>query len=278
MTQLRQASGGVTGRPYGQVVRTAVCIPPFTDPVTVTAMAVEAEEAGWDGVFVWDHVVLLPDQRLDVHDPWVLLGAAAARTERVVLGTLVTPLARRRPWMVARHLITLDHLSGGRAVLGVGLGEPPDADFAAFGDPADARTRAVVLDDALTLLDGLLRGPVDHHGPYFDVTAELLPRPVQSPRPPIWVAAVEPHRRPLARAVRWDGVVPIGQRDLLRPGELVAYLDGVERPASWDVVANWAPGVPADEYADAGATWLVEGIWPQGDWVRELRDRIGKGP
>lgn len=259
-------------------MQTAVSIPPFTDAATLLAMVVEAEQAGWDGAFFWDHLVWDATLGLDVHDPWVLLGAAAARTERIRLGTLVTPLARRRPWVVARHLITLDHLSAGRAVLGVGLGEPPDADFADFGDPDDRAERAVLLDDGLAVLDGLLRGPVDHQGPRYRVRNELRPRPVQQPRPPIWVAAVAPHRRPLARAARWDGVVPLGQTAVLTPAELAGYLDVVERPAGWEVVAFWAPEVPPAEYRDAGASWLVDGAWPTGDWVDDLRGRIRKGP
>ena len=259
-------------------MRTAVCLPPFTDPGTLVAMAAEAEQAGWDGVFLWDHVVLVPDMRLDVHDPWVLLGAMAQVTERVTLGTLVTPLARRRPWMVARHLITLDHMSGGRATLGVGLGDPAESDFAAFGDPADARERARLLDEGLTVLDGLLRGPLAHEGERFQVDSELLPRPVQQPRPRIWVAGVAPHRRPLARALRWDGLVPIAQGDLLTPAQLAEYLDGVDRPEGWDLVANVAPGTAFEDYEAVGATWVVEGAWPVGDWVADLRDRITAGP
>jgi alkanesulfonate monooxygenase SsuD/methylene tetrahydromethanopterin reductase-like flavin-dependent oxidoreductase (luciferase family) len=260
-------------------MRTAVNLPPFTDPASLVAMAVEAEQAGWDGVFLWDHMVLSPAMRLDVHDPWVLLGAMAARTERVRLGTLVTPLARRRPWVVARHVITLDHLSGGRAVLGVGLGEPGDADFAAFGDPGGRTDRAEVLDEALALLDGLWRGPVEHRGRHFTVETDLLPRPVQRPRPPVWVAAVAPHRRSLARAQRWDGVAPLGpDAGPITPEQLYGYLAGVDRPAGWDVVATWAPGVPVAEYEDAGATWVVDGAWPVGDWVDDLRGRIRSGP
>lgn len=255
-----------------------VSIPPFTDAATLVDIAVDAETAGWDGAFLWDHLVLVPDLRLDVHDPWTLLGAMAARTERILLGTLVTPVARRRPQVLAKHVTTLDHLSGGRAALGVGLGEPPDADFEAFGDPGSVRDRATRLDEGLTVLDGLLRGPVDHRGEHFRVTSDLLPRPVQQPRPPIWVAAVAPHRKPLERALRWDGVVPLASMQPPTPEQLSAYLDGVDRPPGWDVVTMWAPGAPLDEYEAAGATWLVEGTWPQGDWVGDLRARVRKGP
>jgi alkanesulfonate monooxygenase SsuD/methylene tetrahydromethanopterin reductase-like flavin-dependent oxidoreductase (luciferase family) len=271
-------SGAVTGWSYGSGVRTGVSLPPFTDPGTVVALAVEAEQSGWDGVFVWDHLVFQRQSRIDVHDPWILLAAMAQATERVRLGTLVTPLARRRPWVVAKQVTTLDHVSGGRAILGVGLGEPADDDFAAFGERAERAHRASLLDEGLTVLDGLLRGPFAHAGEHYRVDSELLPRPVQRPRPPVWVGATAPHRRPLARATRWDGVVPLTGFEPPTPGELSDYLAGVERPPAWDVVAMWAPGVPLDEYAAAGATWLVEGCWPMGDWVVDLRARIAAGP
>jgi alkanesulfonate monooxygenase SsuD/methylene tetrahydromethanopterin reductase-like flavin-dependent oxidoreductase (luciferase family) len=261
-------------------MRTAVSIPPFTDATTVVDMAVEAEQAGWDGVFLWDHLVWDKNRRLDVHDPWALLGAIAARTERVVLGTLVTPLARRRPWIVAKHVHTLDHLSGGRVVLGVGLGEPGDADFADFGDPGGRRERAAVVDEALPLVDGLRGGaPVRHHGAHYDVESQLRPGPVQQPRPPIWVAAISPYRRPLARALRWDGAAILSMPEgVIRPDALAAYLEGIERPPGWDVVAGCAPGVPAGEYADAGATWVFDSLDPHANWVDELRTRINHGP
>ena len=169
-------------------MRFGLSIPPFTDVATLVTMARDAETAGWDGVFLWDHLQWERITDLDIHDPWVLLGALASQTSRVRLGTMVTPLSRRRPWVVAKHLTTLDHLSGGRAVLGVGLGAPADAEFAAFGDEAGDRARAALLDEGLDLLDGLLRGRVQHEGPQFHVEARLRPGPVQDPRPPIWVA------------------------------------------------------------------------------------------
>ncbi len=261
---------------YVAEMKYAVNIPPFTDPAVVVEIARHAEAAGWDGVFVWDHVQWSGDHP-DVHDPWVLLGAIAQVTERVQIGTLVTPLPRRRPWVLAKQLTTLDHLSEGRAVLGVGLGAPDDLDFGDLGDVADPRTRGAMLDEGLTVLDGLLRGPFQHSGEHYTVDADLRPTPVQRPRPPIWVAGVVPNRKPLARARHWDGVVPIGSREKLTPDGLASYLGEAPQPG-WDVVAPWAPGVPAQEYADAGATWLVESTWPVGDWVQEFHDRVRRDP
>lgn len=260
-------------------MRYAVNIPPFTDPITVVELARSAESAGWDGVFLWDHLIWSESSPPEVHDPWVLLGAIAAATERVRIGTLVTPLTRRRLQVVAKHLLTLDHLSNGRVGFGVGLGEPPVADFSAWGDEADPRTRGAMLDEGLEVLDGLLRGDdVQHDGEHVTAHGQLRPGPVQSPRPPIWVAGVVPNQRPLRRARRWDGVVPIGSRELLTPDTLSSYLGG-ETPDGWDVVSSWAPGVPAQEYADAGATWLVESTWPTEEgWVEEFRARIQQDP
>lgn len=260
--------------------RCLVNIPPFTDAATVVALAVEAEAAGWDGVFVWDHLQWSPEVRPPVHDPWVLLGAIALATERVRIGTLVTPLTRRRLQVVAKHLLTLDHLSAGRVTFAVGLGEPQQEDFADFGDEDDPKTRGVMLDEGLLVLDQLLRGvPVDHEGDHYRVRAELRPGPVQQPRPPIWVAGVAPNRRPLERARRWEGVAPMTRGELMTPAGLSAYLDGVDGSADgWDVVSPWAAGHSAQEYADSGATWLVQSTRPIGDWVDEFRARVQAGP
>ena len=179
--------------------------------------------------------------------------------------------------MVAKQLTTLDHLSGGRALLGVGLGDGDD--FGHFGEEEDKRARAEMLDEGLDLVVKLLSGePVVHEGHHYRVEAHLLPPPVRRPRPPVWVAAVAPHRRPLRRAVRWDGVVPIGFDHYLTPDALASYLSGVDHPPGWDVVASAVPGVPAAEFADVGATWLVISEWPAGDWYTSLRRAVRAGP
>src|SRR4051794_28010242 len=239
-------------------MRFAVSIPIFTDPRVIVDLGVEAESAGWDAVFLWDHLQWDTHLGLDVHDPWALLSAMAVRTERVLLGTAVTPLARRRPWVLAKQVVTLDHLSGGRAVLGVGLGEPGDADFGVFGDEPDRAGRARIVDDGLPLLDSLLRGdPVVHHSDHYDVEAQLRPPPVQRPRPRIFIAGTHPYRRPLARALQWDGYIPISYTALLTPEEIATFLDGVERPAGWDVYIAGAPGHSVADYEAAGVTWMV---------------------
>src|SRR5947208_17025602 len=95
-----------------------VSMPNAGDPAVLVDLAVEVERAGWDGYFLWDHVQMRPSLPL-THDPWVLLGAMAVRTERIRLGTMVTPVPRRRPWKLAKEIATVDHLSGGRMILGV---------------------------------------------------------------------------------------------------------------------------------------------------------------
>ncbi|MFC6015838.1 LLM class flavin-dependent oxidoreductase [Plantactinospora solaniradicis] len=258
-------------------MRYAISIPPAGPPADLVACAVAAEHAGWDAFFLWDHVY--GSDGMPLHDPWVLLGAIGAATDRVRLGAMVTPLARRRPWKVAKEVITLDQLTGGRVVVGVGLGIP-DSDFTAFGESADPRTRAATLDEALVVLDGLLRGAeVDHAGPRFQVRARLTPGSVQRPRPPIWVAATWPHRRPLARAARYDGVFALGRDAVggLTPDQ-VAEVRAILGPDR-DIVLPYDPAVPIDEHAAAGVTWSVIGPdEPSGDWLAALRRRIEAGP
>lgn len=265
-----------------------VSIPNMGSVDQLVDLAVTAERAGWDGVALWDHLQFLRDAHLDVHDPWVLLGAIAGATERVRLGTLVTPLARRRPQVVSKELVTLDHLSGGRAFLGVGLGEPAADEFAAFGEPAGDRARADRLDESLAVLDRLVRGEaVRFEGEAVQIDAHLLPASVQRPRPPVWVSGKWPNRRPMRRAARWDGAVPIGPGgDPLPPAalaEAAAYV-AAEREelgltGPFDLLATRMDGTPADAYAAIpGVTWIVESVWPMGAWQTLLRERIEAGP
>lgn len=191
-------------------MRYAISIPNFgdwADPRTMIGLAREAEAAGWDGFFLWDHIRFRATP-LAVYDPWVLLAAIAAGTERLLIGPMVTPLPRRRPWVVARQAITIDHLSGGRLMLGVGLGEPVDVELGAFGEPVDLKVLAARLDEGLAILDGLWSGEeFSFEGTHYRLAPmTFLPRPVQRPRIPIVVAGYWPHKRPIRRAARWDGM------------------------------------------------------------------------
>jgi alkanesulfonate monooxygenase SsuD/methylene tetrahydromethanopterin reductase-like flavin-dependent oxidoreductase (luciferase family) len=263
-------------------VKRAVSMPNMADPATIVSLAVLAEEVGYDGVFLWDHVVYGDFSELPMFDPWVLLGAMAGATSRVRLGTLVTPLSRRRPWRVAQEVATLDHLSAGRAVLGVGLGWPPEEEFERFGERSDDALRAEMLDEGLDLVNALWSGEhVQHDGDHFNVDATMRPPPVQQPRVPVWVAGFWPGTRPFERAARWDGVCPLKKVSemtevpLLRPDELAACVEYVrdrrDTSAPFDVVvsAHWEH--TPDEYADAGATWLVTGTSLEATWPDQLR-------
>jgi alkanesulfonate monooxygenase SsuD/methylene tetrahydromethanopterin reductase-like flavin-dependent oxidoreductase (luciferase family) len=228
----------------------------FADPRWLAARAADAEAAGWDGFFLWDHV----DYRggpWPFADPWVALAAMAAATERLRLGTLVTPLTRRRPQVLARQTVTIDHLSGGRLVLGVGLGADRSRELSAFGEETDDRVRGAMLDEALELLTALWSGErVDHRGEHYLADGvQFLPVPVQRPRIPIWVGAVGNRRPPWRRAVRYDGVFPIR----IGPDELAALLGELEIPSGFDVVTESRDG-PWSAFADAGATWWLHGF------------------
>lgn len=245
----------------------------FADTRWVAARAADAEAAGWNGFFLWDHV--------DYHggpwpfaDPWVALTAMAAGTERIRLGTLVTPVTRRRPQVLARQTVTLDHLSGGRLVLGVGLGADRSRELSAFGEETDDRIRGAMLDEALELLTALWSGVrVDHRGEHYLADGvQFLPPPVQRPRIPIWVGAVGHRRAPWRRAVRYDGVFPIR----IRPDELPALLRAVDLPPGFDVVTEGRDGTPA-AFADAGAAWWLHGFDAK-DPDAQVRRVVDAGP
>jgi len=274
-------------------MRWAITVPNFGEYADVrrtAALAADAERAGWDGFFVWDNVHETFPAAQPMADPWVLLAAIALTTERVRIGTMVTPLARRRPWKLARETVTIDHLSQGRLTLGVGLGSPPGEEFAAFGEDPDDRVRAAKLDEGLDVLTGLWSGErFSYAGAHYELTdVEFRPSPVQQPRIPVWVAQTYPNRRPLRRAARWDGVAPIHsdpETMFASPAQVadvaghVAELRRSTAPFDVSVPVVLPPdpaaaATLADEYRDAGATWLLVGGWS----FDEIRARIDAGP
>lgn len=259
------------------------------DPQVLVELVREAEDAGWDGFFLWDHLQLMSIE--PTVDPWVALGAMAQATRRIRLGTLVTPLPRRRVVKLAREAVTLDRLSNGRAILGIGAGGPSLPEYTAFGDEGDPKVRAAMLDEGLELLAALWSGkPVQHEGAHYRAETQGFQPPVQRPRIPIWVAATWPFRKPMRRAARWDGVVPIipdaitGK--MMAPDDLaklVAYVHE-QRDASgpFDVVqygmtADASDTEPVQAYADAGVTWWVESITTTST-LESTRERIRSGP
>lgn len=269
------------------------------DPRTLAGFAAAAEEAGWDAVFVEDYIVYQNRQDLPAYDPWVALAAMAAATSRVRLGTMVTPLARRRPWKLARETVTLDQLSQGRLTLCVGSGDPTDFTYAAFGEETGARARAGLLDEGLDVLAGLWSGqPFRYDGRHFRVTeVTLLPRPVQQPRIPVWIGGAFPNPGPMRRAARWDGAClypaagPGSSADSEEPLS-AEHVAAIRRFAEahrtgdgpFDIVAGGPQRGPdagrtrelIRQCAQAGATWFSEWI-PPGE-PATMRAAVTRGP
>jgi alkanesulfonate monooxygenase SsuD/methylene tetrahydromethanopterin reductase-like flavin-dependent oxidoreductase (luciferase family) len=283
----------------------AVSIPAFgdfSDPRELAELAHDAEAAGWDGFFIWDHIIFDPSFH-PIVDPWVGLAAVALSTSRIRLGPMVTPLPRRRPWKLAREAVTLDRLSHGRLILGVGIGDPAQWEYGFFGEPTDAKVRAQMLDEGLEILMGLWGGEMfSFQGQHYQLQEmRFLPRPLQSPRVPIWVAGWWPNKPPFRRAARWDGVVPGGRNGPLSPGdlrEISAYIaEHRTSPAPFDLVCSGATAgdSPAQDativapFIEAGATWWIEDVspwrfgwgweeqWPP-DATKLMRERVRRGP
>ncbi len=231
----------------------------FADPRAVVELAIAAEASGWDGLFLWDHIWRPPERSRSVGDAWVTLAAVAARTSRMRIGPMVVPLARRRPQKVARESVALDHLSGVRLTLGVGLGVDTGGELQRFGEVADDVERGVVLDEALAVLLALWSGEeVDHGGAHFTVDgARFQPAPLQQPRIPVWGAVRgTAGPRPLRRAAQLDGIFPVGatseqvKRMLGVIGHHRGSIDGFD-------VAVLDTGDGADDLAALGATWTI---------------------
>jgi len=277
------------------------CFGNGVDAAVVAEWALAAERAGWDGFFLWDHLFAFDDGPVETVDPWIALTAAACATSRIRLGTLVTPLPRRRPVVVARQTATLDRLSGGRLTLGVGTGAFP-FEWEYVGDEADHRTRGEMLDEHLGLLDRLWTGePVHHEGRHYrtagpEWSAICYPPPAQQPRIPVWVGGTWPGTKPFVRAARWDGVVPMrldGQwqvADTAAVAERMGSLRQVPGPFDLAVPGESDGRDPRRtdvhrQHAEAGATWWIEAIHPWRKdlgaglpWPAAARQRIDAGP
>lgn len=266
---------------------------PYGDARTAADFAFEAERAGWDGFFVWEPVW--------GYDAWILLTAAAMRTERIRLGTMITPLSRMRPWKLASETMTLDRLSNGRVILAVGLGAV-DTGFEAFGEVTKRKTRAELLDEGLEVLTGLWHGqPFNHDGKQYTIKPSVHfppPPPVQQPRIPIWVVGAWPRMKSMRRVLRYDGLLPNVMDD---SGQHVRMTPDHVRDMKKFVDANRSAVTPFDivvegktlgddreqaakiikPWIDAGATWWIEAMWDtldQSDRLTPVLTRIKQGP
>ena len=263
-------------------MRYALFVPPFdelADPALVASLAADAEEAGWDGFFVWDHITYRePVQALA--DPWVTLAAVAAATSRIRLGPMVTPLPRRRPVKVARETATLDLLSQGRLVLGVGIGGDRSRELSGTGEQTVDKVRGQMLDEALEVLRAAWSGePVHHRGEHYLVDGiRFLPTPVQRPGPPVWVAMRYGNAAPLRRAARHDGVFPI---ELASPDQLAELTAEIAQRRGgldgFDVLVEGPAGSDPAPYEQAGATWWTVSF-PLGTKTAEVRAALQDGP
>ena len=261
----------------------AVFIPPFdalADPAAVADLAAEAEQAGWDGFFVWDHIAYRAPVTA-VADPWVALTAVACATSQLRMGPMVTPLPRRRPVVLARQTASLDVLSRGRLVLGVGIAGDGSRELSATGEQLEDRVRGAMLDEGLQVLAAAWSGePVHHRGEHYVVDdLTFAPTPVQRPGPPVWVAVRRGNRAPLRRAARHDGVFPIGVDEPDQLAELVAEVTALRTaPGPYDVVVGRPPGEDVTAYEAAGATWGLIALGVDALRLADVRAVVRDGP
>lgn len=270
----------MTGGRYDCRVRHAIHLPLFgalADPLAIADIARAAEELGWDGFFVWDHLLSPVAGDWDIADPWIALAGAAAVTERIRLGPMVTPLPRRRVAKLARETVSLDRLSRGRLIVGLGTGRDVWREYSAFGDDGDPRQLGRVLDEGVAVLTALWDGAtVHHHGAVIVDGVRIMPGPIQQPRIPVWFGTNRTTGRPVRRAARYDGIFPLGMasagiaRIATAVAEIRGSLDG------FDIAVAARPGADLAELQALGATWAVHEFWP-GDRPEHVLQVIERG-
>lgn len=265
------------------------------DPKNFVHAVVEAEKAGWDGVFLWDHL-LEWDRPVLAFDSFSLLAAATQITNKIHLGTAVTPLPKIKPWLAAKQLATLDHLSNGRMILGVGLGGKESVDYARFGEPEENRVLGERLDEALDIITGLWSGKAfAYQGKHYRISkpTRLLPTPIQRPRIPIWCGGILPAHRPFIRAAKWDGVIPLGTLSSGNPGVPTTKDVGTvkniidehrksQQPFEYAIIrftsTPRATRRKLEEIRQTAATWWLESLFTKKDNPHKMIQFVEKGP
>ncbi len=251
------------------------------DPDRLVQLAVDAERVGWDGIFLWDHL-LYGGGVTEILDPYIALAAIASSTTSLQLGPMVTPLVRRRPQIVARQAVALDRLSHGRLTLGFGIGDDGDVgELSRFGEVTDAVERGRALSEGLNVLTGLLSGEAVHHvGEYYTADGVTF-RPTAYRRGgiPIWLAARWPNIAPLRRAAHYDGAFVISMRDPEDVAQLRARLESFGADLDhFDVVVSGFIGDDPTPWAHAGVDWFLNWIGPYNLDFDEVREMIVAGP
>jgi alkanesulfonate monooxygenase SsuD/methylene tetrahydromethanopterin reductase-like flavin-dependent oxidoreductase (luciferase family) len=282
---MRSGSDYAASMPEDRPMRYALSVAnigTYADPKVTVELARTAEASGWDGLFVWDHLAFVWGQ--PAADPWVTLAAVAAATSSIRIGTAVTPVARRRPQVLAQQVATLDVLSDGRVVFGAGLGGA-ESEFGRFGEPVDARVRAEKLDEGLGLLRRFWAGEeVRHSGTHYVVDGvTLAPLPVQE-RVPVWIGGNRPAS--LRRAARWDGWLadsadPTGMT--VSPNDVRTSLEAIRSARTagepYDVgVLGRSDRSDPESYADVGATWWLENVHDRRGPLSEMQALVSAGP
>jgi alkanesulfonate monooxygenase SsuD/methylene tetrahydromethanopterin reductase-like flavin-dependent oxidoreductase (luciferase family) len=265
-------------------MRHAIHVPLFgalADPHAFADIARAAEQAGWDGLFVWDHILSPVAGEWEIADPWIALAGAAMVTDRIRLGPMVTPLPRRRVIKLARETVTLDRLSAGRLILGLGTGRDIAArEYSAFGDIGDPRQLGRVLDEGVAVLTALWAGEtVTHHGAVIVDDVRVVPGPVQRPRIPLWFGTNRATGRPIERAARYDGIFPLGM-GVAGVARIAATIERIRGSREgFDIAVAARPDQDLDDLRAAGATWAVHEFWPgdRPEQVLQLIERAKPG-
>lgn len=259
----------------------------LSDPHKLIELAIESEKAGWDGFFLWN-TFLNPDS-LYIANPIVTMSAIATKTNRIKLGFLISPLPFYKPWQFASEIATLDHLSNGRFILGVGLGFNPK-DFSSFNESDELKIRGEKLNESLDIITGLWTGkPFSYTGKHYQIkNVQLLPTCKQQPRVPIWVAGFWPNKKPFQRAAKYEGMYPGSDGPQLTPETIIEILKYIHShrtvKGSFDALI-WVKLQEKEEeiqkmvqeYEQAGLTWMKIPITPSKSYL-ELMEIIKAGP